>query len=298
MTNLYKSLAGERAVRERYVEFLKHWPVPNQHLRVPTREGETFVVACGDEHAPPLLLFHGSASNAAMWMFDAIAWSKHFRIYAVDMIGEPGLSAPSRPPLDSDAHALWLDDVLAGLALDRVSIAGVSLGGWLALDYATRRPERVESLALLCPGGVGPQQASFPFKALALSVLGPWGKRKLREMIFGRAPAKLPPAAQKFSEFVALIYQHFRPRRVRLPIFSNEALARLTMPVLAIVGGRDVLLDSEATRQRLAQHVQHAEVRYLPDARHYIPGQTATILAFLQRAVVQSPNAEAYRTVP
>ena len=95
MTNIYKSAEGAHAIRERYLKFLKHRPVANQHLRVPTREGETFVVACGDETAPPLLLFHGSAGNSAMWMGDVAAWAPHFRVYAIDMIGEPGLSAPS-----------------------------------------------------------------------------------------------------------------------------------------------------------------------------------------------------------
>ena len=84
MTNIYKSVGRARPIRERYLKFLKHWPVANQHLRVPTREGETFIVACGDETAPPLLLFHGSAGNSAMWMGDVAAWATHFRIYAVD----------------------------------------------------------------------------------------------------------------------------------------------------------------------------------------------------------------------
>src|SRR5271157_4184247 len=117
MTRIYKSAEGQRMVRERYLLFLKRWPVPNRQLRVPTREGETFIVACGDEHAPPLLLFHGSMANSAMWMGSVAAWAEHFRIYAVDMIGDAGLSAPSRPPLSSDAHALWLDDVLQALSL-------------------------------------------------------------------------------------------------------------------------------------------------------------------------------------
>ena len=67
MTNIYKSPEGERAVQGRYRLFLQYWPVANEQLRVPTREGETFIIACGDEKAPPLLLLHGSASNSAMW---------------------------------------------------------------------------------------------------------------------------------------------------------------------------------------------------------------------------------------
>src|ERR1700689_4599374 len=179
MKRIYKSVEGEREVRERHLTILKHWPVPNRQFRVPTREDETFIVACGDENAPPLLLLHGGMTNSAMWMGDVAAWAEHFRAYAVDVIGEAGLSAPARPPLASDAHALWLDDVMQALSLTRasmrVSIVGVSLGGWLALDYATRRPERVESVVVLCPGGVGRQKIGIVFKKIPLLMLGKWG---------------------------------------------------------------------------------------------------------------------------
>lgn len=286
MSNIYKTAQGEQAVRERYLRFLKHWPVPDQQLRVPTREGETFVVASGPECAPPLLLLHGGAANSAMWMGDIAAWAAHFRVYAVDLIGEPGLSAPSRPPLASEAHALWLDDVMRALSLTRTSMVGISLGGWLALDYATRRPERVESLVVLCPGGVGRQKVGIVFKTMFLRMCGAWGTRKLRESILGRAPAEASPALRSFLEFVALIHENFRPRMVKLPVFSDAALKRLTLPVLAIVGGKDVLLDSAGTARRLEANVPHADVRLLPEAGHFIPGQGKAILEFLKSVQV------------
>jgi pimeloyl-ACP methyl ester carboxylesterase len=279
--SLYKSIEGERAVRDRYLEILKHWPVPNQQLRVPTREGETFVVSCGHPDAPALLLLHGSMANSAMWMGDVAAWAARFRVYAVDVIGEAGLSAPSRPPLASEAHALWLDDVMQGLSLASTSMIGVSLGGWLALDFATRRPERVESLVVVCPGGVGRQKISIVFKTIPLRMLGNWGKRQAAELVLGRAPANPSPAVQYFMQFMSLIHRNFRSRMVKLPIFSNDALRRLTMPVMAIVGGKDVLIDSAETKRRLEQNVPRAEIRYLPDAGHFIPSQRDAILEFL-----------------
>src|SRR5215472_13209388 len=124
--SIYKTEAGGEAVRALYRQVLDGWPTPKTELRLPTREGETFVVACGSEAAPPLILLHGGQSNAAAWMFDAFLWSRAFRCYAVDMIGEAGFSAPSRPPLNSEAHALWLDDVMAGLGLAKASFVGVS----------------------------------------------------------------------------------------------------------------------------------------------------------------------------
>ena len=280
MTNIYRSERGARLVQERYWEFLNRWPVPSWQLRVPTRQGETFIVACGDENAPPLLLFHGAGTNSAMWMDDVAAWADHFRVYAVDMIGEPGLSAPSRPSLASDAYALWLDDVMEALSLARASIIGVSLGGWLALDYATRRPDRVDRLVLVGPGGVGRQRIRFLLKVAPLMMLGRRGRNRAMEIAFGIEAMHLTPNFRRFMEFLVLLLEHYRPRMGWLPIFSDSALKRLTMPVMVIVGGRDAILDSAQTRRRMEFNVAHSEVCYLPKAGHVIVDQSASILEF------------------
>lgn len=277
---IYKTEAGEREIRRRYEHTLANWPVPAERLLVPTREGDTFVLVCGPDDAPPLLLLHGSGANATMWLGDVPAWAKHFRVHAVDMIGEPGLSAPSRPPLDSDAYARWLDDVLDHLGLERAAITGASLGGWLALDYATRRPERVERLALLCPGGLGRQKVAFLFKVLLYRPFGQWGMRRSIKAIAGVDPEALPEVA----EYLTLTFTHFLPRRDRLPVFTDEALRRLTMPVLVVVGGQDAMFDSAGTAERVRRTVPHATVTLLPEVAHAIIGQTQQILDFLRRA--------------
>jgi pimeloyl-ACP methyl ester carboxylesterase len=262
---------------------LDGWPVTSEQRRVPTGEGETFVVACGPADAPPLILLHGAQSNAASWMFDAAVWSNGFRVYAIDMIGDAGFSAPSRPPLGNDAHALWLDDVLAGLGVARAAFVGLSLGGWLALDYASRRPGRVERLALICPAGIG-RQKNFLLRAAPLMLLGPWGLRRMREMVFGPTPKQLPEAVRPLMELMGLIGREFRPRVVQIPVLPDAALASLTMPMLAIVGSKDVLIDSAETRDRLTRLTPHAEVVFLPGGRHFLPGQTARVAAFLTDA--------------
>ncbi len=51
---------------------------------------------------------------------------------------------------------------MQALGLARASLVGISLGGWLAFDYATRRPERVDAVVAMCPAGIGRQKpASF-----------------------------------------------------------------------------------------------------------------------------------------
>jgi pimeloyl-ACP methyl ester carboxylesterase len=276
---IYKTEAGGREILRRYDDALAQWPVRAGQLRLPTREGETFVLTCGVKDAPPLLLFHGSGTNTAMWRGDVAMWARHFRVYAVDLIGEPGHSAPSRPPLDSEAYALWLDDVLEGLGVERAAVVGASLGGWLAVDYATRRPHRVERVALLCPGGIGRQKFGFVLKAVLYKPFGQWGMQRTLKAVAGIDIRETP----EFAEFMALTFTEFLPRRDPLPVFSDEALQGLTMPVLAIVGAHDAMLDSADTARRLAAAVPHATVTVLPDVAHSIVGQTEPILEFLRR---------------
>lgn len=218
-----------------------------------------------------------------MWMGDISAWAGHFRVFAIDVIGDAGLSAPSRPPYETEAHALWLDDVMRGLSLAHASFVGVSNGGWLALDYATRRPERVESLVVLCPGGLV-RSRNILWWALPLLMMGQWGARRVRERIIGRTPANASRAHQVFADFIALIFRNLRPRTSRPSIFTDDALKRLAMPVMAILGGKDAIFDSAAIQQRLERLLPQAEIRCIPEAGHFIPGQTAPILEFLSHA--------------
>src|SRR5262245_63201644 len=104
VADIYKSKAGQEAVERLYRDVLQRWPVPNRQVTVPTRHGDTFVIASGEANATPLVLFHGSGTNSSAWLGDIAAWAQHYRVYAVDMIGGPGLRAPCRPSLHSNAY--------------------------------------------------------------------------------------------------------------------------------------------------------------------------------------------------
>jgi pimeloyl-ACP methyl ester carboxylesterase len=281
--SIYKSEDGKRAIVASYRAALRRWPVPNHCLTVPTRHGDTFVVVSGEDHAAPVVLFHGSGSNASMWMQDVAAWAREFRVYAVDMIGEPGLSAASRPPLRSEAYVEWLDDVWNALGLEAAAVVGVSLGGWLALEYAAKRPQRVASLSLLSPSGVGAQNRAFLLKAGVLLMFGEWGRRRALRLATGRAT--LP---REVTEPLMLRFRYFRPRMEPLPIRSDADLSGLTMPVQLIVGGRDVMLRSEETRDRITRHVPNAQVSFLEGEGHIVRNQAGSIASFVREAFARA----------
>lgn len=285
MNEVYRSESGARLLRDRYLSALEQWPVPNDQLHIPTPEGDTFVIASGRATAPPLVLLHGSGSNATQWMDRISDLATDFRVYAVDIVGEPGLSAPSRPPLESDRYAVWLDAVLDFLRLDRVPIMAVSLGGWLAVDYATRRPGRVEQLALSCPAGIGRQKKGSLLKAVLLNAFGQWGRRKSVAMMLGPGLSTMEPAAvAAVVDEVLLVARNVRYRSGAVPIFDDDTLRQLTMPIHVLVGEADVMFDSHETEHRLATTVSHAQVHLLPDVGHFIPARTTDELHFLTSA--------------
>lgn len=289
---VFRSAEAAAAVAAQYRQVLDRWPVPRQELLLPTRQGPTFVVASGRQDAPPLLLLHGAQANAAAWLPDVALWSARFRILAVDMIGEAGFSARVRPALAGDAHGLWLDDVFRGLGIARAGVVGTSLGGWLALDYASRRPAAVQALALICPAGIG-RQKNFLLAAAPLLLLGPWGRRRIREKVFGPAPEVLPAELQAIAGLMEAIGEAIKPRVVTIPRLTDAELRRLSMPILAIIGGRDVLLDSRDTQARLQQHAPHAEICFIEDGHHFLPGQSQRVLDFLQRTTSSDPAGRA-----
>ena len=63
-------------------------------MEIPTRFGMTHVVTSGPKDAPPLVLLHGMSMTLTMWSANVADFSKEYRVYTVDVMGQPGKSIP------------------------------------------------------------------------------------------------------------------------------------------------------------------------------------------------------------
>jgi pimeloyl-ACP methyl ester carboxylesterase len=278
-TSIYKTPAGEKAVMTLYDTLLDGWPVPYEKLTIPTRHGSTFVITSGEPAAPPLVLLHGAGANSAVWAGDVVEYSRHYRVYAVDLLGEPGKSAPNRPAWDSPAYAEWLEDVFDALKIDAATLIGISQGGWTALKFTAHAPGRVNRLVLMTPGGVVPGGMSFLVKVVLFSLLGERGIRRMVRSLFGSQP--IPDGVE---DIIVLIMRNFKPRVGILPIFSDQELQRLTMPTLLLGGTQDVLFNLRKIAARMQGLVPHLEVIIIPGAGHALLNTTGHVMSFLTTA--------------
>ena len=164
----FKTPEGEAAYLAAYDAAMKLWPVSYEEVEIPGRFGMTHVVVTGPKDARPLVLLHGYWATSTMWSPNIADFSKEYRVYAIDVMGQPSKSRPDEPIRDSADYVTWLTATLDALHLDRVSLVGMSFGGWLALTYAVAAPQRVEKLVLLSPGGLLPIPGQFSLRGMLM----------------------------------------------------------------------------------------------------------------------------------
>lgn len=277
MNTVYRTPEGKNKIIKRYEEILKYWPIPCETLNVPTAFGDTFVVACGAKTDKAVILLHGSSTNSAMWMGDAATLGKTRRVYAVDIIGEPGKSAESRPEPVGTNYGQWLAQVMDGLGVEKAAVVGNSLGGWMAISLAAYAPERVESLVLIASGGL----SSIRFSAMRLNMLRLSGKRGMKELnrlVYGDLVL-----SEEVLSFGKLIGENFLPRVKGYGAHPDSTFKKLSMPMLYIGGDKDVLLPTKKNAARLKRLVPHAEVSVLEGRPHALIGLADDIAAFIDK---------------
>lgn len=101
------------------------------------------MTASTSNDAIPIVLVHGIRTSASMWRFQAEALrSDGYDVRTVDL---PGHGARMGEPFTVDGAVEAIDDVIA--AFDGpVLLVGLSLGGYYAIEYASRNPEKIAGL--------------------------------------------------------------------------------------------------------------------------------------------------------
>lgn len=113
-----------------YAEKLKDWPVPYEILRIPTRYGETQVIASGSSDSPLLLCFHAMGFNSLTYSLNVEALSQYFRVSSVDTIGDQGKSIVRRDyPENIQEYADWVADIVSGSGYEKGQYYGLFHGG-------------------------------------------------------------------------------------------------------------------------------------------------------------------------
>src|SRR5215216_7610162 len=174
--SIYKCRAGEAEIQALYDEALDGLGLGYESLTVGTRAGDTHVLAVGPEGAPPVVFLPGGNFLNPTCLKWFLPLAERHRLYAPDIVGQPGLSAQTSPSPKGDGHAFWAEDVLDGLGLQRVPLVGLSYGAAIAIRTMGVAPERVSRAALVSPAAI----AASPFLRILVEIGAPTLLYRLR----------------------------------------------------------------------------------------------------------------------
>jgi pimeloyl-ACP methyl ester carboxylesterase len=268
---VFRSPEGEAQFNTAYEAILKQWPVPYEELYVPTRFGDTHVVASGSKDAAPLILLHPAGGGAVMWCRNVGAFSQQYRTYAVDTISEANKSFLTRPISfrhQRQDFADWMIDLFGGLKIESTSIVGNSFGGFVALNTVCYHPERVRKVVLISPAATFvpiPAWTWHFMPVIAIGILS--GSKKILLYPYNWIWQDFPKD-EYMAQLRAVSALYGRPRHWNPTVFSDEELRKIRTPILLLIGDHEVIYKPEDAIRRATRLVAGLKAEILLNANH------------------------------
>jgi pimeloyl-ACP methyl ester carboxylesterase len=266
---VFRSPESEVQYKAVYAAMLERWPVPYDELYIPTRFGDTHVIASGLKDAPVLVLFHSAGSGAAQWFRNVGPLSQYYRTYAVDTIGEVNKSVTTRRLSSRQDCADWAADLFDGLQIGQADIAGNSYGGFLAFNTALYLPERIKKVVLISPAATFVQMLPFYIHIAFPYKIG-YALNSNRVILSGFnwiwQDFPKDPVFKHYYELSKI--SGFPCNQLPPPVYSDAELRSVCTPILLLIGDHEVIYRPECAIRRAARLVLGLKAEIVPNANH------------------------------
>jgi pimeloyl-ACP methyl ester carboxylesterase len=248
-------------------------PIPSH--RVKSDDAEIVYWVLGD--GPPVILLHPFPASHEFWLPVAEALSSRYRVILPDLRGH-GESTVGEGPATMQKHATDLACVMDDADIGRAPLIGVSIGGYILLEFWRRYCSRVAALGLCntkapadnAEARAGRLQAANdvlergtePFlESMIPRLMGKTTRETRPDLVAGA----LRMMRQMSPEDIAEVQRGMADRPD-----SVDILKTINVPTLLVTGDEDIVTGINET-QLMHQHIRGSELRVIPKAGHYSP---------------------------
>lgn len=264
----FRSLESQKEYFDAYEESVKLISFPITEKYITTTFGDSHVICSGDEGNPPLVLLHAASCGSPIWYKNIPFWSKYFRVYAIDLIGESSKSILAKKLETAYDNAKWLDETLAGLGVGKVVICGLSIGGWNAANYAGFYPQNVRKLIMLSPVQTFAKMYNSFF--IKIMKMGFRPTRKNVENYIGWGSEKEEPLPDSIINQFTISVMNMNSNASSPRWLKKEHLLNLKMPVLLIFGENEFAFSIQKAAKRAKCVISNLELQVVEEASHLI----------------------------
>jgi pimeloyl-ACP methyl ester carboxylesterase len=241
----------------------------------------------------PLLLVHGLGGTRSTWRHLIGSLAATHTVIAPDLPGHGESDAPAGD-YSPGAHSTAMRDVLLALGHSSATIAGHSLGGGVALQFAHQFPDRTGRLLLISSGGLGPElglflrAATLPGADIVVAGLAylPAGVTRRLLPAVSHLPGLLArqdvgPLTRQLRGLAGARQRRGFLRTARTVIdwrgqtisAARQVVLLADIPILIAWGSNDKIIPAHQQRS-LADQFPHPQVLEIADAGHF-PHETA-----------------------
>jgi pimeloyl-ACP methyl ester carboxylesterase len=234
----------------------------------------------GSNNNQVVVLLHGLGGSSVNWVLNIAPLAQKFRVIVPDQVG----FGKSDKPFISyrvGTYVDFLDAFLTQLKIEKVSIAGISLGGWIAAQYAITYPKRVEKLVLVDAAGFAPSkdfdprffQNLFPTTRTAV-------RQSLSLIVFNRelfsSDAMIDTLlTQRFSAGDGYTIQQIIESVKRGEDYVDGKLSQIKQQTLIIWGKQDGLITVD-NGERFKREIQNSQLIIFDQCGHAPSFEKAT----------------------
>jgi 2-hydroxy-6-oxonona-2,4-dienedioate hydrolase len=214
--------------------------------------------------AQTVILLHGLGGNSSNWTLNINALSAQYRVIVPDQLG---FGKSDKPVINYRVatYVDFLDRLYSQLKIERATLVGNSMGGWIAALYAVSHPERVERLVLVDAAGFAPPK-DFDVKQLAgLNPSTREGMRELAKRVFYNRELSTSDAAidlmltQRMTAGDGYTIQSLIESIARNEDMLDGKLSAIKLPTLIIWGREDGLVPLAEAGERFRREIPQAE---------------------------------------
>ena len=266
MTSLYRSEKAKQEILSLYQEKLDELSIEYEYLKVKTSFGEANVVLTGNEDKPPMVLLHGINTGAPIALEAMLDLIDKYKIYAIDIVGQPNLSAETRPDLKDDSYGKFVNEVLESLNLSDVILVGASFGGFVSLKTLLYNDNRIAKAFLIVPVGIANgNPVRILFKVFLPLKLFIWTKK---ERFLKAFLAELFTSKDEFMhKYFSKVFLNFRMDFTPISLLTKEEAAKIKTPVNIIGAEFDCFFPGKLLIERAERLPPRSGSRRLPTMR-------------------------------
>jgi pimeloyl-ACP methyl ester carboxylesterase len=221
-----------------------------------------YEVLGADRPGPPLIMLHGGVYTFHL-SFDPLlpALTAERKVIGVELQGH-GHTADTDRPFSIRQCAEDVIALLDQLGIERADFFGYSLGGLVSTDLAVMAPDRVNRL-VLAASHFGPTRTEAYYSDITTPDLtSPRMPTEEESVAMQRAYEEVAPNPENFFPFIMKV----QPLVHDYEGWTSDQLARLTMPVLIIIGDTDFVRLEHAVEMK--QQLPDAQLAILPGTKH------------------------------